>query len=297
MKSSFKQRNALNQKAFTTIVILLLFGLSGVLTAKNMLWKVETKKGNVYLLGSIHLMKKDHYPLDEAIEKAFEKADVLVLEVNPDSMNVPAVRMRMMGQAMFSDGRTLKSSLSDSMYLLLEQKLAGMGLPIENLNSFKPWFVAVTMSMLKLQALGFNPQYGVDQYFFSKAGDKDVQALETVDSQLSLFTDMSDSIQQELLLQTIQEIEVIETEVDQLLNAWLNGDTKQLEKLLLESFQAYPELYQKIMIDRNTAWMTKIKQYIDDDKTYLVVCGSGHLVGKDGLIRMLKQAGYKPEQL
>jgi len=278
-------------------VFMALVILSGGLNAKSLLWKVESGKGNMYLLGSLHLLKKSHYPLDEKIEKAFEKADVLILEVHPDSMETPQAKMKMLKHAMFSDGSTLQESLSDSTYATTKRLLAEMGMPIESLNAFQPWFVAVTMSVLKLQALGFDPQYGIDQYFFNKAGDREVQAFETVDDQLALFSGMSDSLQNDLLLQTISEMEIIEAEIDQMLNAWQKGDAGKLDKLMLESFRMYPDIYERFLVNRNITWMEKIRQYLDQDKTFFIICGAGHLVGEDGVIRMLKKEGHKLKQL
>jgi uncharacterized protein YbaP (TraB family) len=49
---------------------------------KTFLWKVQSKTGTVYVLGSIHLLKKESYPLNEKIENAFDKSNVLVVEAN-----------------------------------------------------------------------------------------------------------------------------------------------------------------------------------------------------------------------
>jgi len=39
-------------------------------------------EGDLYLLGSIHMVPQDLYPLDSKIEKAFELSDVLVVEAD-----------------------------------------------------------------------------------------------------------------------------------------------------------------------------------------------------------------------
>ena len=49
---------------------------------KSFLWKVQSKTNTVFVLGSIHYLKKEMYPLDEKIEKAFDQADILVVEAN-----------------------------------------------------------------------------------------------------------------------------------------------------------------------------------------------------------------------
>ncbi|MFQ5733566.1 MAG: TraB/GumN family protein, partial [Planctomycetaceae bacterium] len=42
---------------------------------KHFLWKVESDKGTVYLLGSVHAAKKELYPLDKVIRTAFDDSD------------------------------------------------------------------------------------------------------------------------------------------------------------------------------------------------------------------------------
>ena len=49
---------------------------------KSFLWKVQSKTNTVYVLGSIHYLKKEMYPLDEKIEKAFEQSEILVVEAD-----------------------------------------------------------------------------------------------------------------------------------------------------------------------------------------------------------------------
>ncbi len=59
--------------------ILISFGLSVLAqesvaqSKKSFLWRVQSKTNTVYVLGSIHYLKKEVYPLDEKIENAFDQ--------------------------------------------------------------------------------------------------------------------------------------------------------------------------------------------------------------------------------
>ena len=49
---------------------------------KSFLWRVQSKANTVYVLGSLHLSKKEIYPLNQKIESAFDQSNVLVVEAN-----------------------------------------------------------------------------------------------------------------------------------------------------------------------------------------------------------------------
>jgi uncharacterized protein YbaP (TraB family) len=59
----------------------------------------------------------------------------------------------------------------------------------------------------------------------------------------------------------------------------------------------YPQLYSKLILERNQRWLPQIEAMIKQGDNALIVVGAAHLVGKDGVIQLLKQRGYLVEQL
>jgi uncharacterized protein YbaP (TraB family) len=53
----------------------------------------------------------------------------------------------------------------------------------------------------------------------------------------------------------------------------------------------------RLLTDRNYKMAGKIEQYLTTDNTYFVVVGAGHLVGDEGIVRLLQTKGYKTRQL
>ena len=72
---------------------------------------------------------------------------------------------------------------------------------------------------------------------------------------------------------------------------------KTLDSTLLQGIREYPEVYQRVIVERNRAWLPKIESYLRDGESYFVVVGAGHLAGREGLIEALKAKGYSVEQL
>ena len=266
---------------------------------KSFLWKVQSDKNTVYILGSIHFMKKENYPLKKAIEQAFQSVKKLVLEIDLQSAEPEKMQGMMLQHGINRDGKSLEDVVSNETYSLVAQRVKEMGLDIRALSSVKPWVVALTMTSLKLQQLGFDPQYGVDRYFFEKAqaAHKGVAGLETVEQQFSLLDQLSLQFQELMLRQTLKALDTLDKGVDQLVRSWLSGDSQILEGLVLGSFKEYPELYQRIMFDRNRRWFLQIEKFLSQGEVYMVVVGAGHLVGKGSVIELLRERGYRIEQL
>ncbi|MCP5102540.1 MAG: TraB/GumN family protein [bacterium] len=270
-------------------------------SGKSFLWEVDSAAGKHYLLGSIHLLKKEHYPLKKSIEDAFEKTDVLAVEIDlsPDKMMQQSLML--MQKGMYTGEETLKGNLSEKTYQLAQTKLKEMDMDITMFQKFRPWMLAMTITSMKMIKLGFAPTYGIDSYFMGKAaGKKEIAELEGIDFQVKLFDGLSKEENEEFLLSSILEADHIEKEFAGMLDAWVSGDIEKMEKLLTENTQKYPELqnlYKKLLDDRNERMVEKIVTYFKTGKKYLVMVGAAHMVGKKGVVQLLKDKGFKLKQL
>jgi uncharacterized protein YbaP (TraB family) len=268
---------------------------------KSFLWEIQTEHGSSYLLGSVHLLKKEQYPLKKVIEDAFAQSDVLVLEVDLSGEKLLQSAMMMLQKGMYQGEETLQDNLSEKTYQQVKEKLKAMDMDIEGFKKNKPWMVAITVMENKLIRLGFNPTYGIDLYFLKKAeGKKEIQGLETIEFQVSLFDHFSKEEDEKFLLSTILEADQIEKEMGKMITAWSNGDAAALEKIMTENIQEYPELmafYKKINDDRNVRMVEKIISFLQTGKKYFIVVGAAHMVGKNGIVQLLKDKGYQVNQL
>jgi uncharacterized protein len=268
---------------------------------KSFLWEIQTDHGNSYLLGSVHLLKEEHYPLKKVIEDAFAQSDVLVLEVDLSGEKLIQAGMIMLQKGMYQGEETLKDNLSEKTYQLVKEKLKEMDMDIDGFKKTKPWMMALTVLEKKLTQLGFNPTFGIDLYFLKKAeGKKEILGLETIEFQINLFDSFSKEESEKFLLSTILEADQIEKEMDKMIDAWLKGDAEALEKTMTENIKEYPELmafYKKINDDRNVHMVEKIVSLLQTGKKYFIVAGAAHMVGKHGLVQLLKDKGYQLSQL
>jgi uncharacterized protein YbaP (TraB family) len=278
----------------------LLAGLTGELRAqeKSFLWRVNSDQNRLYILGSIHLLKKETYPLKKSIEDAFEQTKKLVLEIDLSSANSQKIQQLMVQKSISTDGTMLHQSVSDETYQAVAKRAKELDIDIRVLSPFKPWVIAMTMAAIKLQQLGFDPSLGVDRHLAERAKqtDKPTAGLETAEFQLDLFDRFSAKEQELLLRQSMDEMDHVERNVTAIVQAWKSGDVGAVERHLLVGMRDYPEIHRKVIDDRNQRWLPQIENLLSRGENALIVVGAAHLVGKNGIIELLKDRGYRVEQ-
>jgi uncharacterized protein YbaP (TraB family) len=266
---------------------------------RDFIWRATRGQSVVYLVGSVHLLSKDYYPLSPALDKAFKECDLLVEELHLGEMAEVESQMMILMRGMLPSGQTLDKVVTPATFALVSARVKALGLPIEPLTRFKPWALALTLLGLEWQAAGFDAELGLDKHFFDQAvaAGKEVQGLETIEFQISRFDELSMAEQDRMLASTLRELETEKASVTTLADAWKAGDAPTVERIVLQELRKEPAMYQRLLVERNKNWLPKIEALFDRKGRTFVVVGAAHLVGSDGLLAMLKARGYSIEQL
>jgi hypothetical protein len=267
---------------------------------KHILWTVQGKQNTVYLLGSVHALRAGDAALSDVAERAYEDSESLVMEIDLDDPREadPAAMLEVMQrQALLPEGQTLRGVLGSD-YESLNRRAQQSGVDLGLFDRFAPWMVATTLLQLELAKRGFSPEMGIEQVLARRAaGDqKPVQGLETTAQQLELLAGMPMPMQKRFLVMTLDESAQLDQQVGELVAAWKAGDTDTLASLLSDEFDEFPDLYRRLTVDRNRAWVGTLVDLLDDRDDYLVVVGALHLVGKDSVVDLLEQRGYEVVQ-
>jgi len=267
---------------------------------KNFIWRVQSNKSTVYLLGSIHFLKKDVYPLSNAIENAFNASNVLAVEANVNDISGLNVQ-RLMESAFYPGDDTLERHVSGSTLKTIKEQTEGLGLPVEIVYKQKPWLLGLTLESLALLKSGYDPNYGIDKYFLSKAADKKkILELESLDYQIDLLSGLSENEQELFLLQTIKDLKILEREVNALVDAWKTGAADRFASTVTKNLaddRRFIPIYDKLIYKRNRDMASKIEGFLKTKDTYFVVVGAAHLLGDRGIIQLLRGKGYSVDQL
>jgi uncharacterized protein YbaP (TraB family) len=263
------------------------------------LWKAQLGPSTVHFLGSVHVARAQLYPLDPRIEAAFAASDTLLLELDLDDQTQLAVAQRMLELGRLPAGKKLQDVVQPQTWQLLSETEQRRGLNLFGLRGFRPWFVALALTTQALEKEGYSAEQGIDEHFRqAAAGRLKVGALETVDEQLSLFTQLSDADAELLLRQTLEEIDQYAQQLDASFELWKAGDAAQLDQLLLTPMRSeYPALFSKLFLERNRRMLERLEQLAKQPGRYFVVVGAGHLVGAGGIVDLLRARGIVAEQL
>ena len=267
---------------------------------RSIVWSVRGEHNTVYLFGSIHVLRPGDVGLPRAAEQAYDDAEQVVMEIDMDDPAVAdplAMAGQMQRYAGLPAGQSLQSVLGDD-YPAVAAYLREAGLDPVLLDGFAPWFVGMMVLQFEVARRGFDPAHGIEQQVTERAiaDRKPILGLETPADQFAVLANLSLPEQKRFLLMTLEDTEQTDARLDELLGAWRSGDTATLARALSEEFEEFPELYRPLTEDRNRAWVEQLADLLDDRDDYLVVVGALHLVGRNSVVDLLRQRGYRVTQ-
>ena len=251
-----------------------------------------------FLVGSVHVLTKESYPLPPAFDAVYAATKVLIEEVDIGESSDAGAMMATASKAVFTDGQTLESVLDAATYKRVSAKAEAAGLPMILLDRMKPWLVAMTLTVPDLQRAGFDPSQGLDRHFYDRArGDaRPVRGLETAAYQIDRLNGLSMPVQIAMLRAMLDDIDTQIKSVGEIVAGWKSGDVPALERLLLGEFKESPEVYQRMLVERNRNWAPAIAECLPAAPC-MVVVGGAHLLGPDSVVALLAKAGFTVEQM
>lgn len=269
-------------------------------TADPAIWHVEGPRGaELWLLGSMHLLRERDYPLPAIIDEVYERADGLVMELDLDDLDALGMQAALLASAVLPRGTALTDVVAPEVHAAAARRSAELGVDLALLERFEPWLVAITLLEQGMRRLGYLPEKGVEQYLVAKArrDGKEIVGLETPAEQLAIFDRLPPRGQEELLLQSLQELERGAAVMDAITAAWRNGELEILTEGLLADFGSFPGLYEDLVVDRNTAWRETFERLLTGERKLLIVVGALHLVGTDSVVDQLEKRGHRVSRL
>jgi len=278
---------------------LLVLGLQAAAAPALPLWEITGTSNRVMVLGSIHFLRAEDYPLAPAITAAFDQADVVLMEIDMDDLDPVASAKTVAALAQDSKGRTLPELLGPGAWKAASAEAREIGLDLAPMTPFEPWYAAVVVTQLRLAQLGFDPSLGVESRMAADAQrlGKEIRGLETLESQLGALDSLSADAQREFLQSTLEEAGEVGDMADDMIAAWKAGDLRALDEDLLSSVREQPEVYRALIVRRNEHFADVISNLVDRRKNYLIVVGALHLVGPDSVLRMLERDGIDSRQV
>ena len=219
------------------------------------IWEIKTETNTVYLLGSIHALNTAYYPLTRGFYYAYYNSPNIVFEVDLNQVLSGKNAKRLKRKRTFATSRTSQNAL--------------------------------------LMKLDFEGKFGVDHHFYwkAKAAGKHILGLESIEYQMNVLDNIILKSQKVMAGKNREHAKRATQRLNRLVEAWHRGDEVTLGNMIAEE-KATPEVYQAVYQDRNVKWLPQIESFLGQEENYLVIVGVGHLVGDDGLVKLLADKGH-----
>jgi len=278
--------------------LLLFASCSGFAQARgeSSVWSIKGRHNTVYLAGSVHALPKEHAELSPQLERAYAASEVIVMEVDLDDLNPLEAVQYVTSNGTLPADQDLKEVMGADRYAAVARLAASLDLPELVIARLEPWAAAMVLTQFALVKSGFDPQLGIDMQLTmrAKTDGKRIDGLETVIDQLSIFDSRSLEEQSKFLVDSANDVPKMPEDLDRLVSAWRSGDMRSLEREFVKERAQAPALYDELLGKRNRKWLPQIEALLDADQDCLVVVGTLHFVGRDGLLELLTRAGHKP---
>ena len=258
-------------------------------------WSIKGKRNTVYLAGSVHALPSDHAGLSPELEYAYQAADAIVMEVDLDDLNPLEAVQFVAEKGTLPASQSLEQVVGADRYSRIIDLAESIDVPELALARLEPWAAAMVLTQFALMKSGFDPELGIDMQLTARAREdgKPIDGLETVVDQLGIFDSRSLNEQTKFLVDAANDVPKMHDDLDRLIGAWRTGDLSALEREFNKERAQAPALYDQLLGQRNRKWLPKIEALLNGDKDYLVLVGTLHFVGRDGLLDLLAHDGHK----
>jgi uncharacterized protein len=254
----------------------------------SLLWEITGKdlKQPSYLFGTIHLICKEDFFMPEVVKQKFAGANNVFLEMDMDD---PAMQMDMLKLAMLPPGESLKKLFGTDYNIVDSFFKKNSTYPLAMFNQFKPMMI---MSLLYLEMLPCQTQESYEQSFIAmaKAAGKDIQGLETMEDQMKVFDDIPDSTEVKNIVKMIKDYDAQVKQFADMVKVYKEQNVTKLHKDVTSS----PDMMDAedaLLTKRNNNWIPVMSKSMKEAPSFFAV-GAAHLAGENGVIHLLRKAGY-----
>lgn len=257
-------------------------------TENALLWKVSGKNLSApsYLYGTIHMICKEDFIFSETLQEKINEAQAVYLELDMDD---PSLMIKMATMALMKD-KSLKQLVSADEYKLLSSFVKdSLGMPMMVADRMKP---ITLMSLLYMKILPCEQKESYETKFVekAKAGNKNIEGLESIEDQMNVFNNIPDSVQAKMIMEMVKNMGEQRKQFAEMVDAYKKEDLSGLAKKMSESpeWKGFEDV---LLLNRNKNWINKIESAMKGG-TQLFAFGAGHLPGNEGVINLLRQQGY-----
>lgn len=271
------------------ITTLSIFSITAQELENSTLWKIEGNglESPSYLFGTIHMTCDA--TLEDDVKKALDETTQIVMELDMDD---PSMQSKVMQGMYLKDGKTLKDFVSDEEYKSIDSLfINNMGMSVKLLENVKPFFL---MSMFYPKMIDCQMQsFELELTKIASEQKEEIYGLETIEEQIKVFDGIPLEDQYADLIRMAKDnLAFDKTTFSKMLKIYKEEDINALIDIMDDDTNSTMSKHQDVLLEqRNKNWISKIGEYAKEQPTFFGV-GAGHLPGKNGVIQLLRNAGY-----
>jgi len=261
------------------------------------LWHIQGEQGEIYLLGSVHVLPPNIAWRTPAIANALSRSDVFVFEVPQDQSAMTELNTLIQAKGFLPDGESLRRQLPPAALPDYDAAVQASGLPPAMVEHERPWLAGLQMMFAQIGKLKFAADSGVDSLLMSDAAkdQKQMRYLETVAEQFALLAPDDRRLELQEFESSLRDLRDVAGELAPMVKAWSAGDQVALDKVINGDLDEFPQARKLLLDDRNARWAPKLETMLKEKHVFFVTVGAGHLTGPKGVPALLRKDGFKVE--
>jgi uncharacterized protein YbaP (TraB family) len=261
----------------------------------TLLWEISGKdlKKPSYLFGTFHMMCKDDIKFSDNLHAAIKNAAEVYFEMDLDD---PSNTLGALFFMNMKDGQTLKDLYTEKDYQRIQSYFKdSLNMSLTMFQKMKPSFLEAFLYPKMMPCKNLS---GVEQELLKIAAKdkKEIKGFETIAFQASVFDSIPYEVQAKSLLNTIDSIDLYKVYFDSMLHMYQLQQIGTMESMFTKSEFGLKDGLNILLDKRNKNWVDQLKTILPVNTIFMAV-GAGHLVGKNGLIELLRKEGYTLQPL
>jgi len=253
------------------------------------LWRMADDDTEVYIFGTLHMLQEGTTWANAGITNAFSTSDALVVELDDRELEKAGPLFQDAGKLPL--GMTMRQIVGDGIYNDVRRLARQMDLPADTFQNVRPWYAGMSLTIVSLTKMGYDPASGVDQTLISEALRlrKPILGIETAAQQAGLFAKLTPAQDKALLVDALRQSVNVKAYMTELQGAWLEGDEATLDNLLNGELMKKEGLGDHLLYGRNEDWARQLTALMNKPGRFFVAVGTAHVVGDKSLIMHLSQ--------
>lgn len=245
-----------------------------------------------YVFGTIHLIDRVSFFYPKMLKPSLNSTERIVFEIDIEDMMDLSSQMGLLTQAFMADGQTIQDLLTEDEYSELKAFFDELGLPLFFFERLKPMFLTILTSMdgdlnemknsttsYEFELMALAEEYGLE-----------ILGLETMEYQIGLFDSIPYEKQADMLMESIRTQTGESDQLEKLTRIYVDENIEAMVSTISDDDQLGE--YEYLLVQqRNKNWIPIMEEMMASEPTFFAV-GAGHLAGKEGVLRLLKDKGY-----